>query len=218
MKEKTEKIKKKVVKFRDCAFLLYPESCNPDWIQILTQLQQPLFWILHDRDENPDGTMKKPHYHVMIMFENPRSVNSIINIATMCGGNKYLQQVISRRGYARYLCHLDNPEKFQYDPEKCIHSLCGADYSKETISTSEANANKLLAVIEMLKFIDDNQIHIYADLIRYCASLRPDWLEILMGFSGHLVKDYIRSEAYDYKDKNPSNYYHRFYLTDETPT
>lgn len=210
MKEKTEKTKKKSIKFRDYAFLLYPESCNSDWLQILTQLQQPLFWILHDCDKNPDGSMKKPHYHVMIMFENPRSINSIEKIAIMCGGNGHLEQVVSRRGYARYLCHLDNPEKFQYDPEKHIHSLCGADYCKETISSAEAKMNKIIMITEILQFIDSNQIHIYADLIRYCANLRPDWLEILMSFSGQLIKDYIRSEAYDYKDRNPSHYFHRF--------
>lgn len=213
MKEKA----KAPAKVRDCAFLLYPDSCNPKWIEILTQLQQPFFWILHDSDINPDGSKKKPHYHVMIMFENPRSVNSIANYSLMCGGNGYLEQIISRRGYARYLCHLDNPEKFQYNPEKCIHALCGADYAKEIISLAEAKANKLMMITEILQFIDDNQIHIYADLIRFCAHLRPDWLEILMGSSGHLVKDYIRSEAYGYKDKNPTDYFHRFSFEKQPP-
>lgn len=221
LKEKTKDTAKTPAKFRDCAFLLYPDSCNPKWLEILTQLQQPFFWILHDSDVNADGSEKKPHYHIMIMFENPRSVNSITKIALMCGGNGHLEQIISRRGYARYLCHMDNPDKFQY-PETCIHALCGADYSKETISLAEVKANKVAMIIDILQFIDIHQIHIYADLIRYCACSRTDWLEILMSFSGQLIKDYIRSEAYDYKDKSPTSCFHRFnfekFVPETTPT
>ena len=37
------------------------------------------------------------------------------------------EMVNSARGYARYLCHLDNPEKAQYDPAE-VRCMGGADY------------------------------------------------------------------------------------------
>lgn len=195
---------------REYAFILYPESCSPDWLSFVTELQQPFFWILHDKDLNPDGSLKKPHYHVMIMFDNPRSENSLRKLSNRCGGNGHLSVLMSRRGYARYLCHLDNPEKYQYDPETDLHEACGADYKHETISRTELKNLKSKMIREMFKFIDDNQIHIYSDLLRYSAEFRLDWLDLLITYTGQTVKDYIKSEAYRFRTEHPGYKFNRF--------
>lgn len=49
----------KYLKGRDWAFVLYPESVNPDWLNILQETHiQVAISPLHDKDVNPDFTPK----------------------------------------------------------------------------------------------------------------------------------------------------------------
>ena len=34
-------------------------------------------YILHDRDKNPDGTPKKPHYHIVVKKTSPTSLITV---------------------------------------------------------------------------------------------------------------------------------------------
>lgn len=188
-------MKKSVSKKREFAFVLYEESASKDWEQILSQLHQRVFWILHDKDVSSNGTPKKPHYHIMILFDNPRSPNTIQSLCSKCGGNGHLEELVSRRGYARYLCHMDDPDKHQYDATE-VHSLCGANYMLEIMSKAELKSNKLAMIAEIIQFCDDNVVFFYSDLIRYCIAHRSDWLEMLVSYNGHIIKDYIKSSAY----------------------
>lgn len=188
-------MKKSVSKRREFAFILYEESASEGWEQVLKQLHQRVFWILHDKDVGSDGMPKKPHYHVMVLFDNPRSLSTVQSLCSRCGGNGHLEEVVSRRGYARYLCHMDDPDKHQYDTTE-VHSLCGANYMLEIMSKAELKNSKLAMITEIIQFCDDNMVFFYADLIRYCIAYRPDWLEMLISYNGHIVKDYIKSNAF----------------------
>ena len=204
--------KKKIEKYRDYTFLLYPESCDKNWSKTLSEFRQPMFYILHDKDyvihENGEIEQKKPHYHVHIMFDNPRTPNTILDLILRCGGNPYIEKVRSRRGCARYLTHMDDPDKFQYSFSE-VHALCGADYSKVTKSASERENDRVTMIIEILEFIDENQIHIYSDLIKYSAKNKPEWISLLFSYTCQIVKDYIRSEAFAFKEKRYGNTYNR---------
>lgn len=188
-------MKKSVSKRREFAFILYEESVSEGWEQVLKQLHQRVFWILHDKDVGSDGMPKKPHYHVMVLFDNPRSLSTVQSLCSRCGGNGHLEEIVSRRGYARYLCHMDDPDKHQYDTTE-VHSLCGANYMLEIMSKAELKNSKLAMITEIIRFCDDNMVFFYVDLIRYCIAYRPDWLEMLISYNGHIVKDYIKSNTY----------------------
>ena len=71
---------------------------------------------LHDKDTNPSGEPKKPHYHVLLMFEGVKDYETQVKPIFAEIGGVGREMVNSARGYARYLCHLDNPEKAQYEP------------------------------------------------------------------------------------------------------
>ena len=96
-------------RFRNFATIVYPESAPADWQNILADLKIPcLISPLHDRDFNPTGEPKKPHFHVLLTFEGKKSVEQIKElIRPFCGVG--VEVVQSIRGYTRYLCHLDNP-------------------------------------------------------------------------------------------------------------
>ena len=69
---------KKNTKKRNWAFVLYPESAPEDWKE---QLQlaglQCAISPLHDKDLNADGTPKKAHYHIILVYGNPTTYNNV---------------------------------------------------------------------------------------------------------------------------------------------
>ena len=184
--------KKQGSKRREYAFLLYPDSCVADWLGVIKQLQQPFFVILHDKDVNPDGTLKKPHYHVMILFNNPRAEGTIRQINLRCGGNGHFEPILSRRGYVRYLCHLDNPEKHQYAPESIL-GFYGADYSKESMSVMQRKNLDDDVFCDIIKFCKDHCIVAYCELVDYCIEHKKEWLPYLRGRNGQSIVSYIKS-------------------------
>ncbi len=197
-----KKLRKEVARERDFAFLLYLDSANPKWKQVLSDLKIPIFWILHDKDtvvddETGEVVPKKPHYHIMLMFENPRSENTARKISVRCGGNGHLEELISRRGYARYLIHSDNPEKYQYSAND-VTCLGGADYnfSSATIADIKRTGDNIL--IDIINYCKMVNIIAYCQLIDYCIESRREWLSFLRSPNGRIVRDYIKSH-YWYK-------------------
>ena len=90
---------------RNFATVVYPESAPNDWQEILSSHFVPSFVSpLHDKDKNPTGEDKKPHYHVVVMFEGKKSDEQVKEVFDSIGGVG-LEKVQSIRGYARYLCH-----------------------------------------------------------------------------------------------------------------
>ena len=55
-------------RYRQWTIVVYPESAPADWRDKLNGLQ----WVespLHDKDTNPDGSVKKQHWHIMIFLD-----------------------------------------------------------------------------------------------------------------------------------------------------
>ena len=92
------------------ACIVYPDSAPDGWLENLRAGHIPAFVSpLHDKDiNNGDGHAKKPHWHVMVMYEGVKTQDQFKAFRDSFGGVgcEYVQ---SPKGYARYLCHLDNP-------------------------------------------------------------------------------------------------------------
>ena len=132
---------------RNFVTVVYPDSALSNWKDILSDECIPAFISpLHDSDCNADGEVKKAHYHVMVMFDSVKTDKQAKELFDKIG-EVGLQRVNSTRGYARYLCHLDNPEKAQYDQSDAIQ-LGGADY----IFVIGLTSDKYRAVREIIEF------------------------------------------------------------------
>ena len=178
---------------RNFATVVYPESAADDWLSILDSERIPaLISPIHDRDVNQtaDKTPKKPHYHVIVMFSSVKTKTQAKAVFDKIGGVG-CEAVQSIRGYARYLCHLDNPEKAQYDQAGVI-SLNGADY----FSNIEIATDKYKAIKEMIQWCKSNDIIDYATLFEYAMEERSDWFRVLCDSSTLVVKEYLRSYAW----------------------
>lgn len=176
---------------RNFATIVYPESAPRDWQEILAEAKIPAFISpLHDRDINPTGEEKKPHYHVIIMFEGVKTSEQAKEIFDAIGGVG-LEIVQSIRGYARYLCHLDNPEKHQYE-EADVRQLGGADY----LSVIGLVTDKYKAIAEIIDFCAGNDITVYSDLLEYARLERFDWFRVLCDNGTVVVKEYLKSRQF----------------------
>lgn len=180
----------KIVKKRNWAFVLYPESAPADWLDRLqkTGLQCEVS-PLHDKDVNADGTPKKAHYHIILCYSGPTSYNVVKALTDSL--NQPIPQALEQvKGYDRYLTHKDNPEKYQYD-RKDVRSLNGfniLDYADLTRSEILEYKKELFALIRNHKMTE------YSQLIDFLMDNdMPDLLDCASS-NTLLFSNYIRSK------------------------
>jgi hypothetical protein len=176
---------------RNFATIVYTDSAPENWQEILAGQFIPAFISpLHDKDINPTGEPKKAHYHVMLMFEGVKTIDQAKEIFDKISGVG-CEVVNSVRGYARYLCHLDNPEKAQYKQED-VRALCGADYMHSIGLVTD----KYKAIGEMMDYCEEYDIVSYSELLTYCRNERFDWFRVLCDSGTIVIKEYLKSRSW----------------------
>lgn len=177
---------------RNYATVVYPESASSDWIMILQEQCVPAFISpLHDKDINSDGEIKKAHHHIMIMFDGVKTQEQAQEVFSTIGGVG-IEPIKCARAYARYLCHLDNPEKIHYPIDDVI-SLSGADY--ETMISLATD--KYSAIGEMIEFCMQNDIDSYAQLLLYARDNRTDWFRVLCDNGTVTIVQFLKSRHWE---------------------
>lgn len=152
-----------MLKGRNWAFVVYPESLPKNYEEIITETGLPMaFSPLHDKDINPTGESKKAHYHVICYYENPTTQKSVKeNVTDKLNGTIPIK-LESMTGMYRYHIHLDNPEKAQYnDKDRTFYN--GFDTSKvESLTFFEIDKT----LRELQNFIESNDITEYRSLCK----------------------------------------------------
>ena len=180
---------------RNYATVVYPESCPDHWLTILEEHHVPCCVSpLHDKDVNADGEIKKAHYHVVIMFDSVKTPEQAKEVFDTIGGVG-CEVVKSIRGYIRYLCHLDNPEKHHYDIIDVV-SMNGADF----VELCSLPSDRYSGIAEMMQYIRDNHITSFARFMDYCSSNNTDWFRLLCDNCAYIIMEYIK--ANNWVDKN----------------
>jgi len=192
---------KKDERVRLWTFIVYPESAPQNWQQILIEMNiECIISPLHDKDLNADGEAhKKPHYHVLLKFDGNKSFEQIKEITDTLN-SPIPQKVASAKGLVRYMIHLDNPEKYQYNREDII-AYGGADVADLLRPTS---SSRYALISEMIAFVQENRIYEIADLIIYAKNERfSDWFPLLSDNSAYIMHMFIKS--YRHKQNSPGN-------------
>lgn len=184
-------------RFRNFTAVVYTDSAPENWADILSDHHIPLcISPYHDKDLTAMGEPKKPHYHVMLCFDAPKTpeqakeVFASINAVVSPKKSEFI--VGSLRAMARYFCHLDNPDKAQYSTED-VRSMAGLDYHAIIGLASD----KYRAIGEMMDFCRANQIVSFAELMMYCKSERYDWFRCLCDNASYCMSKFLRSLEYD---------------------
>lgn len=103
-------------RYRRFCIELYPETESYNYEEVLQYLLQnsvTYSYIVHDRDEDDDGKLKKAHVHMVIVRKNGCTCSALSKCTKIpcqfiepC--RKYIQAI-------RYLVHRDDPDKYQYN-------------------------------------------------------------------------------------------------------
>lgn len=178
------------MKSRYWAFITYPESVKQNWINELeeTGLQ---FCIspLHDKDidehaeEGPKK--KKDHWHVLIQYEGPKTYKTVKEEICDKIGATFPKKVESLRGYYRYLTHMDNPEKAQYN----INDI--KEYNGFHLDLTTTEVNRLLN--EIIEKINEEDIRELCDIEDYYREIGDIDCNDLIRHHTYFIDKYICS-------------------------
>lgn len=147
---------------------------------------------MHDRDTNKDGTLKKAHYHIVLVSPRGMSYQTAFKIASSIGGVRP-EPVISEEGMEEYLTHENAKEKVQYNKEDIIW---GNGLTKEQF----VNVDKCI-LSDVFNFIRENGIYEYSDLINLLVDAgkeKLDYLQIAVE-KAFAIQTYLRSAKFTMK-------------------
>lgn len=188
---------------RNWVVVIYPEDLPSDWEQKLIGLHLKLLLSpLHDKDVNADGSPKKPHHHLLIMFDNHKTAKQVYEVmsqiteksqnGSLCGVAPIVPhecKVADRGAMVRYFCHLDNPDKTQYDTAE-LKGFNGADVAELLKRSLSEQQSILIAIEEFCEENDITEICVLAKAIRYSE---PEWYRCLTTQSTTYLKAYLTS-------------------------
>lgn len=173
---------------RNFATVVYPESAPENWMDFLNDYHVPAFVSpLHQFDVNANGEVKKAHYHVIVMYDSVKTISQAKEFFAAIGGVG-CEVVNSIRGMARYLCHLDNPEKYQYNPVE-VKSFGGADYA----GIVELETDRVKLIADMHEWCKSNGCVSLSELYDYSRIHNYDWFRALVTHCNNVMAAYLKS-------------------------
>lgn len=175
---------------RTWSCILYEDSAPPDWVNILDN--EHIEWIespWHDKDINGDGSPKKKHKHLALLFGAVKSYEQVKAITDKLHA-PIPERVHNTKALVRYMAHLDNPEKAQYDVSG-IKAHGGVDLA-ELLRPSSSQRYDYIR--EMIQYVKEHGITEFQDLMDYAAAERfDDWFPLLCDSCAFVLGQYIKS-------------------------
>lgn len=121
-------------------------------------------YIIHNKDIDQNGELKKPHVHCVIKFNNYRWKNAIseeLNIPS-----NYLQKCNNLKSSLEYLIHFNEDDKTHYN----INEVFGDLKIKLEYYLQDRNITESEKVLQLIDFIDsyDDNLSV-KDFIIFCC-------------------------------------------------
>lgn len=148
-------------KFRSFAGTLYPDSESYDCETLLSTIRSKFIdwaYILHDKDVNENGELKKPHIH-WVGRATPRCLSVVSNFLGLPEND--IEVVKNFDNMVMYLIHLNDIDKFQYSPDDVETNL--PNIGQLLRRKSEGQIVKDLASAKMQKS--------WYDLVQYAVDI-----------------------------------------------
>lgn len=154
-------------KYRRFRLLLYPEDLiHLDALNYIVEHSFKYVYILHDKDVDENGELKKKHWHIVLECKNPRYISGLAKELKIT--DNYILPCDEFNYALEYLLHINKPSKYLYDISECHGNLVGK--LKDLINKDfKSECEK---VIDILDYIDaQNGYCSYSSLVRYCADV-----------------------------------------------
>lgn len=139
------------IRSRVYQIILYPEDSNHNEVLDKIRERYDYVGILHDQDtystedefknsENKAGSLKKPHYHIILKFGNARYLKPLAEDLGL--PVQYIIKSSNIKRDMRYLVHADDKDKHQYQADQVFGTLlsefqsCLEDRSEDDVFIS----------------------------------------------------------------------------------
>lgn len=97
--------------------ILYPDSQSYDCDSVLARLSSVFSewaYVLHDKDTDENGELKKPHFHWVGRLDSPALITTVAGGKKLCVPENSVEFCESWKGSVKYLTHENAPEKYHY--------------------------------------------------------------------------------------------------------
>lgn len=179
--------------YRQISILLWLDSAPSDWFDRIQDLgYECLISPLHDKDVLEDGTAKKAHYHCMFLFPGKKIEDQCQYIADWISGQDDYPFLFvpDRKVHARYLCHLDSPQKHRY-PLVDVCQVNGASILKWA-SDDDKDSQDDEILFDILDWISSRRCRYFNELVDYARENHFNlWLSRLKKDLTPFVKAYM---------------------------
>ena len=177
-------------KFRSFAGTLYPDSESYDCETLLSTIRSKFIdwaYILHDKDVNENGELKKPHIH-WVGRATPRCLSVVSNFLGLPEND--IEVVKNFDNMVMYLIHLNDIDKFQYSPDDVETNLPNIGQllrrqSEGQIVKDLASAKMQKSWYDLVQYAVD--IDSYDILRRNLGVIRLIWEEVQFADSKRLL-------------------------------
>lgn len=176
---------------KSISIVVYPESC-PEFEQLIETLPIKRYaYILHSRDKEENGEIKKSHYHFIAQFTKYVNTKALLKKLGL-SPDFPTQPLGDWVSMIRYFQHLDNPEKEPYSYKEIISNIelsssIGDYCDKEEKASYELK--EILKIIDRLCFKYNGSLPI--DI--FTTELINKKLIIAYKNYYYICRDYIRS-------------------------
>lgn len=178
--------------------IVYPESAPENWRELLDEYH--IEWAespLHEFDTNPTGEVKKPHWHLVLAFDGPKSYEQVVEILAPLNC-PIPQRCHSLKGAVRYFAHLDNPEKHQYS----VADIVGHGGFDVSVALAPSASERYALIAEMIAFVKENGVTEFQDLMDYARDSHFDtWFPLLCDSCSFVMQQYIKSQRHRQEGK-----------------
>lgn len=172
---------------------LYEDSAPENFLDLMRESGMEGLAMKHDKDVTAAGEVKEAHWHVVIRFSHAVQAKDAKEVLTSFGVKEpSIQYRDNWTAVARYLCHMDDPNKAQYDPGEVVE-FGGADY----LSAINRAADKYRIVSEMCDWAKANRIYSFNKLVDYARRENMEWFIALADNSAIFMREYLKSYRYD---------------------
>lgn len=174
--------------------VVYPDSAPSDWRDYLDSLH--IEWVespLHEFDANPGtGEIKKPHWHVLLLFGSVKTYEQVCEVIAPLNC-PIPQRCFSVKGNIRYMVHMDNPDKYQYNISDIV-----AHGGYDIADAFKPSASERYTIIrDMCAYVRANDICEFQDLVDYAMEAHfDDWFPLLCDSCAYVVGQYIKSQRH----------------------
>lgn len=197
MSEKKEK-KEQEQRCRNWTFLIYEDSVPKNYKEKCEDLKIQIVespW--HCDDVNGDGSKKKNHKHMVLMYSSVKSFEQVKKDIEVFNGT-IPQKVSDTRGMIRYLIHIDNPSKAQYKIED-IQLYGGVDI--EPYFKREHEEQEQEDLISIFKIIKDNEFMEFYEFMDWLiANCKNDLIKIVRK-NTYIINSYLKSYRHSRRDE-----------------